>query len=167
MKLKSIPQPAGLAPDAPRIKDPVLVTLDVPVFYVTERGLVPSLRGIVCARKFATTVLANLERQALQYGFGIAHVGVFYSRPARGRDGRTLVPKRWSNHAHGTAVDFKGYVQHPDSEDPEYYDLPALKRGAPAKYAELLRTTRHAMTSAGLRPEIVDEGGWLHLGFYV
>lgn len=166
MKITPFKGKLEYAPNAPHIIDPVVVTLDVSVYYVTERGLVSSNRGIVVSRVFAETVLAAQEEEAKQYGFGIAHVGFFVSRPARDRQGRDFLPLRWSNHAKGCGEDFKGYVVTDAEGQPKLVGIQELKRTAPAKFTGLLKAVRAKLKARGLREEIVDEGTWVHLGLY-
>ena len=165
LKITKTTQPAGGPADKPRLVDPVVAGLNVPVYYMTsDRGPVPSMRGIVCTRAFAETVLTQLEEFARKYGFGLVHIGVYVARKARHADGTPIVPVRWSNHSFGEAIDFKGIItQHGEGD---LLTVPQMETGCPAKLKELLDKCRSAINGIGRRPEIVDDGGWYHLGIH-
>lgn len=160
-KTKQPPKPREY-PDAPDILDPVFAQLDVPVYYVGDGGPIPVHGPILCTRLFASTVLEEQEAWALEHGFGICHIGVTVQRPARKANGQPIIPKRWSNHAKGNAEDFKGIM------DPEgkFISFKQMKEDCPAKLADLISRIRAKIRAAKKREEIVDEGDWLHVGFF-
>jgi len=162
MRIIKTIQPSWGPSSKPHIVDPVIATLAVPVYYVTERGPVLQAKGIVCARAFAQTVLRVTEDWAMQYGFGLAHIGVYNPRKARLKNGSPITPERWSNHAYAEAWDFKGIT------DPhgELLDLNAMIAGCPKKLLELVSGCRAAIVAVHRRPEIVDEGRWEHIGMF-
>lgn len=145
---------------APRVVDSVWVTFGVPAFYTGGSEPEPAGR-VFCARAFATAVLAPLEAWATKYGFGLCHLGCYVPRQARKADGTPIKPVRWSNHAHGTGLDWSGILT-----DGRHLGIPEMKAGCPAKLKELLEVIEHSIRSKGRRPEIVDEGGWIHLGIW-
>ena len=147
--------------DKPVVKDPVVVELDVPLYFISERGPTPS-RTIFCAKSFVLTVLVPLQAIAQSQGWGLAHVGFYNPRKARHKDGTPIIPARWSNHAFGEAGDFKGFV---DAEG-ELISINDLKLKHPDVYQQVLNQCKDAITAAGRRAEIVDEGGWLHIGMW-
>lgn len=151
------------APDgAPVVHDPVSVTMDVQVLYpgsgMPERTLSP----IYCSRSFAAIVLMTMNAWAEKYGFAIVHLGVYNPRKARKADGTPILPSRWSNHAYGEAMDWAGIV----TTDGKWLKPRALRSGSPAKYRELLDSLRAVIASNHRREEIVDEGGWIHIGMF-
>ena len=164
MKITTTGQPAMRPANAPLMKNPCTVKLDVPVFYNTERGPIPSNGGIVCSSDFAKTVLAALETWAKTYHFGIVHIGCYNPRMARNMNGTPILPARWSNHAFGTAIDFAGVLV---GGSLVIVRTGELETGAAKKWAELITAVTTSITHAGYRPEVVREGGiWEHLGFY-
>jgi len=156
-------QPAWGPPGRPEIEDPVIARLTVPVYYAGEHGLIPSVNGILCARLFAHTVLLEMERFALEEQAALAHVGVYNPRKARHADGSPIVPERWSNHAYAMAMDWKGLLY---ADQRAYLDIPGLKREMPQGLECFLDACRHAIAKTARRAEIVDEGGWIHIGIY-
>ena len=163
MRLVSAKQPGNTPSGCPAIPSPVVATLDVNVYYATERGPIPSSRGILCGRMFANTVLAEQERWCKKHGFrGIVHVGILNQRPARKRNGEVILPKRWSNHARAEAEDFKGIVD----DQGRFVPVAELKVHSPVKFNELIGNCRAAIKAAKRREEFVDEGGWYHLGLW-
>jgi hypothetical protein len=151
------PGPAG----RPLILKPVRVTMDVPLYYLTDDGPTAWNHDILCSELFATTVLVTANHWAQEYGFGLVHLGFYNARQARGRNGQLLHPVRWSNHSHGDAGDFAGVMQRK-----RYLGIDALQAGAPAKLQQLLDRCRTAIMSEGRRSEIVDEGRWIHIGMF-
>lgn len=141
--------------------NPVTVTLDVPVYYVGERGSVPS-KSIFCAEAFARSVLPALQEIAQRQKWGIAHIGVYNPRKARHKDGTPITPARWSSHAYAEAMDFKGFVD----QNGELLTIKELKTKYVGITAGVIRTCTIAIQGIGRRPEIVDEGDWLHIGLW-
>lgn len=164
MRIRRTTQPGGGPEWKPLVKTPVVVTLDVLVFYCTERGPVPSLRGIMCGKVFAATVLTEMNRILGGYGFALVHIGVYVPRRARKADGTLIRPARWSNHAYGEAMDFKGIIT--ERGEGKFLDIAAMKRGCPKKLREILEACESAICARNRRPEIVDEGGWIHIGLW-
>lgn len=148
--------------DKPVVRDPVIAKPAVPLYYVTERGPLRSESGeLYCARIFAETILETLESIAiLKYGSsGVGHVGCYFPRPARYKNGMEIVPRRWSNHSYGLAIDFKGFV----GDD---LSMVSLVRMSPQQKEFIREECAAAVKDAGRKPEIIDEGGWLHLGIW-
>ncbi len=167
MNLKATSQPTWGPGNKPTLQRPVMATLDIPLFYLTQRGPVLWPHSILCDKVFATTVLAEMNDFARQYHFGLVHLGVYNPRMARRKDGTLIVPHRWSNHAYGKAMDFAGIV----TQDGEGDYLPISKmrstaHGCPKKLRDVIRDCDAAIRGAHAVPEIVDEGRWLHVGFY-
>ena len=164
MNLRSTGQQAGPPTGKPVVIDPVLVTPAVPVYFAGDHGPVPVTGPIYCSRLFATTVIAKQEAWALAHHFALVHVGVYNPRKARHADGTPIEPPRWSNHAYGGAEDWKGVIT--ENGHGQFLTVDDLQTNAPAKYRELIDAVTAAIKSAGKKPEIVDEGGWVHLGMY-
>lgn len=160
MKITKAQQPAGA--DAPIVHDPVYVTMDRPVYYVTERGPTLSVHPIFCGLAFATTVLDVMQNTVEAAGWSIAHVGVYNPRPARHKDGSLIKPKRWSNHAYAEAMDFKGVV----GANGKLVTIAEMKQRHPELLKKLLDSCAKAIAALGRRAEIVDEGGWIHIGLW-
>ena len=160
MKLAKAPQPAR-AKGAPAIVQPVFATLAVPVYY-TGSSTLQATERILCASAFAELVLRPMEDWAQKYSFAVCHLGVYACRRARKADGSPIVPVRWSNHSTGCAIDLSGIR----TADGERLDIAQMKAGCPAKLHELQLACAHTITAAGRRAEIVDEGGWLHIGIW-
>lgn len=160
-------QSADRPADAPLVDKPVLVTMALPTYYVTERGPILSTRPIFCARAFASTVLEAMHGTLETAGWSVAHVGVYNPRPARRASGALIQPVRWSNHAHGEAMDFKGIVHHAAGRDrPMLVGISEMKQRHPALLENLLAECEAAIKASGRRPEIVDEDGWYHIGLW-
>jgi len=164
MKIISAGQPKWGPANKPKIVSPVVATLDVPVFYATERGPIPSARGIICGQAFAETALLQLSTWCQEYGFALVHVGVYNPRQARKRDGSLIQPARWSNHAYAEAMDWAGIIT--SLGEGQWLRPRPMRAGIPAKLAEVLATCENAIRQAGRCPEIVDEGGWIHVGVW-
>lgn len=151
---------------APVLQDPVSVELDVPVYYVSERGPIRMFGPQYCERVFATSVLRTLNTILRDRNLGLAHLGIYNARKARRADGTAIVPSRWSNHAYGCAMDFKGVVL--PGDEPKLLDLKTMMQDA--GYRALLNDASAqcaaSIVNAQRRPEIVDEGGWVHLGIW-
>jgi hypothetical protein len=145
----------------PAIIDPVKVTLDIPVFYSGSGELQAVHSPIVCSRHLAETVLATLERELKATGKALVHLGVYCQRMARHKDGSPIVPHRISNHALGAGIDWAGYAEIDGSD---WWDV--SDDDAQPLVTHIQSAVATALTNAGLRPEIVHEGGWLHLGFF-
>ncbi|SMF94321.1 hypothetical protein SAMN02949497_1631 [Methylomagnum ishizawai] len=153
--------------DAPLVLEPCLATMDKPVYYVTERGPTLSSSPIFCGRAFADTVLAAMHDVLESAGWNIAHVGVYNPRQARRANGALIRPPRWSNHAHGVAMDFKGIVQTSNkNQTPSLVDIPLMKKRHKTLLDNLLAECKDRIKAAHRRPEIVDEGGWIHIGLW-
>lgn len=153
--------------DAPRVLNPVVATPDVATYYYD--GEMHKDKGINCSKIFAATVLRTMEEWALKYGYdGLLHIGVFNSRYARHPDQTPILPIRWSNHAYGAAMDFKGiYIESGDSK--QIMTVDQMLDGIPAKTEELIAQCATAIKKAGRKPEIVREPtaqncSWLHIG---
>jgi hypothetical protein len=147
----------------PQFDDPVNATLDCHVYVATDDGVMEGNRKIYCDRVFAVTVLKPLEAWCLKYGFGIIHIGVYYPRPARNFSGQEIKPRRWSNHAYGLAIDFKGVR---DNNGKNIY-MDKLLSESPAKMKELLININNAIKEKGRKPELVNERScWYHLGVW-
>lgn len=164
MEIKASAQSVDGPPDKPAVENPVKVTLDVPVYYMTERGPLLSKRAIFCGKAFADTVLRELNAILAAANCGLLHLGVYNPRQARKKDGTPIVPVRWSNHAYGEAVDFKGVVRNNDPDD--YLDVAGMRNRASDLLASIQAKCSAAIEAAGRRPEIVDEGGWVHIGIW-
>lgn len=165
MKVVQTRQPSGPPIDKPLIERPCVATLGVATYYYTERGAIPSNRGIVCSATFAETVLAALEAWAKRYHFAIVHIGVYNPRKARHMDGTPIIPPRWSGHARGMGIDWKGVIESGGAG--KFLTTGQLASDAPAKYQEIMHAMRVAIERVSLRPEIVEEGGsWVHAGIY-
>lgn len=151
--------------NSPQIELPVLARLSCPVFYDTGEGLKPMVSPILCARQFANSVLLALEQKCVKYGYGLVHIGVLAQRPARHANGTLIKPIRWTNHAYGRAIDWKGLVL----PGGEFQDMLALRRESPGALAEILDHITHSMRAVGIpdtRQEMVKEPNWHHCGFY-
>ena len=164
MKLTSISQPAGGPAGKPKLLSPVSAVLQSSVHYMTENGPVPSVRGIVCARTFAEVILGTMDTWALQYDFGLVHLGVYNPRTKRHRDGTDILVhghKVWSNHAFGEAIDFRGILS-----DGVFYGVDRAEQDFPKKWHELLQQLNAAMAAKGLPKEFIPEGRWQHFGIH-
>ena len=164
MRIIATSQSTWGPPDKPRVANPVKATLTIPVFYATERGPVPYTQPIFCGRVFAETVLKALERCCLGWQFGLVHIGLYNPRKARKADGKVIRPVRWSNHAYGEAMDFKGIVT--NLGQGRFYNIKRMQWGCPSKLGDVWTGCEEAIESKGLRPEIVDEQDWLHIGIW-
>jgi hypothetical protein len=164
MEIKASTQSTDGPPDKPQVENPVKVTLDVPVYYMTERGPLLSKRAIFCGKAFADTVLKELNAILGEAKCGLLHLGFYNPRKARHKDGTPIVPARWSNHAYGEAVDFKGVVRNNDPDD--FLDIAGMKQKAPELLAKIQTRCAAAIETAVRKPEIVDEGGWFHIGIW-
>jgi hypothetical protein len=164
MKIKATQQPKDAPADKPLVKQPVFAELDIPLFYATERGPMPWHHSIFCGQTFADTILAECEKLCLAENFALVHLGVYNPRKARHKNGTEIKPTRWSNHAYGEAMDFKGIMT--DNGAGQFLDIKALKAERPDFLATLKQACETAINSKGRQAEIVDEGGWLHLGIW-
>ncbi len=161
MKVEPSEQPVGGPPGKPLIENPVKVTLDIPVFYATERGPVPWNHSIICGKAFADTVLKECESLMQDRGLGLVHLGFYNPRQARRKDGTIIQPPRWSNHAYGEAMDFKGVIT--ESGEGEFLEVADMESDVLDK---IIESCRSAIEAAGRKPEIVDEGSWYHIGLW-
>lgn len=150
--------------DKPAVANPVEVTLDIPVFYMSDRGPVVSTHPIFCGRAFADTVLTQVNTLLQGNGLGLVHLGVYNPRKARRADGSPIVPERWSNHAFGEAMDFKGVTQG-DNPD-QFTDVRRMATQMTQLLQQLRSNCDTAITGIRRRPEIVDEVNWLHVGIW-
>ena len=152
-------------PDKPLVQDPVKVTMDIPLFYVTERGLIPWQHSIFCSRAFADTVLQVMNVTLGALGLGMGHIGFYAPRQAKKKDGSLIQPVRWSNHAYGEAVDWKGIM----TANGEFRGVDIIHDAA-AMDLTLLREIwgkcGAAIMAIGRKPEIVSEGSWIHIGLW-
>jgi len=162
MKLKSTTQSTQEPANKPQVLSPVLVTLDSPVYYYGNNILEISKSGIYCSAIFASTILLNIDSVCTKYGVGIAHLGIYNPRQARGKNGVPLVPERWSNHAFGNAIDFKGVVF--ENSLISVKDLPKSK--FPNLLSEIIDTCKDGIILIKRKPEIVNETEWYHIGLY-
>jgi hypothetical protein len=143
----------------PIVVRPVRVWLDIPVFYATENGFVPSNGGIYCAELFSQCVLKPINEYCKMRNFSFVHIGCYNPRPARKKNGDPILDvngaMRWSNHAFGSAIDAKGVIL--DGE----FRLFTLKEDK-----EMFDKIIQNIFQAGKKPEIVDEKGWWHIGYF-
>lgn len=158
------PCAAQPAPDgAPAVVSPCLAHMSVPLFYPDNLTHLPKPwhHDIYCAEPFAQTILATLDRLLAERGLGLVHLGIYNPRQARHRDGTPIQPPRWSNHAYGSAIDFWGVVLADGTPMPwaRMKKFGVLTKSIPDQCGAVL-------AKAGLRPEIVDESSWLHLGYF-
>jgi len=165
MLITSTGQSSLPPPDKPLVEDPVKVTMDIPLFYVTERGPTPWPHSIFCSRVFAETVLKAMNDLLFLKHMGMVHIGFYNPRQARKKDGSLIEPVRWSNHAYGEAMDWKGVMtaaavfQGVDV----VHDTTAMDR---ALLQEIWNRCSAAILAIGRRPEIVNEGAWIHIGLW-
>jgi len=164
MEIRASTQSTDGPPDKPEVENPVKVTLDVPSYYMTERGPLLSKRAIFCGKAFADTVLTELNAILSAAQCGLLHLGFYNPRKARDKNGKTFIPERWSNHAFGEAVDFKGVVRNNDPDD--FLDIAGMKQKAPELLTRIQTRCAAAIEAAGRKAEIVDEGGWFHIGIW-
>lgn len=150
--------------DKPRVLNPVLVEMDIPLFYMTERGPVPWQHKVFCGRAFAETVLKAINQLFRERGLGMVHIGFYNPRKARRKDGTPIVPARWSNHAYGEAVDFKGVTRGGSAD--EFVSIRQMKTSMTEELTLLKSGCEAAIVALGRKPEIVDEGDWLHIGLW-
>lgn len=164
MKIQPTKQPLA-PPGRPDITRPVLVGMDVPLYYLQTAGH-PVLweHDIFCSDDFAAHVLVLLNHWAKKHAFAVVHLGVYNARKARHKDGTPIVPARWSNHAYGEAMDFAGII--PALGQGKFMTIEEMQDGCPAKLNDLSHLVRSAILGEGRQPEIVDEGGWIHLGMF-
>ena len=165
MKITKSAQPTCAPANKPKITDPVTAVLEVPVYYNTERGPVPSNNKLFAAGILAETVLAELEKWAKKYNFALVHIGLYNPRPARRADGTPILvhgKPRWSGHAYALGIDWKGIIT--DGGHGDFLNTDELDAGAPAKFQELLHNVRAAIAAQHRNAEIVKEPGWYHLG---
>ncbi len=83
---------------------------------------------------------------------------------ARRKDGTLIQPVRWSNHAYGEAVDFKGVVT--ENGAGEFLGIAEMKEQCPDKLDFLIDACNQAIIAIQRKPEIVDEGDWCHIGLW-
>jgi hypothetical protein len=164
MEIQASVQSDSPPPDKPLVENPVKVKMDVTVYYQTERGPTLSNSRIFCGKAFADTVLTEINAIMQEHGLGLVHLGFYNPRKARKKDGTPIVPTRWSNHAYGEAMDFKGVVRGNDPDN--FADIAAMKQQLPEILQRIQTRCAAAIEAAGRRPEIVDEGGWFHIGLW-
>lgn len=164
MVVKPGVRPGNGPPGKPVISDPVNVTMDIPLYYATERGPVVWNHSIFCGRAFANTVLKQCSTILAEYNFALVHLGVYNPRKARHRDGTDIVPVRWSNHAYAEAMDFKGVIT--EGGEGKFLDIVAMKKQCPEALNKLTDSCRNSIEEIGRKPEIVDEVSWLHIGLW-
>jgi hypothetical protein len=165
VKITPSAQPTCPPANKPKITEPVTAKLEVPVYYNTERGPVPSNNKLFAAEVLAETVLAELEQWAKKYHFALVHIGLYNPRPARTASGAPILKNgkpRWSGHAYALGIDFKGIIT--ENGDGDFLDTNALADGAPKKFQELLHNVRTAIAAKHREAEIVKEPSWYHLG---
>lgn len=150
-------QPAGYPKGKPLIVDPVYAELIIPLFYTGW----PWLHPFLCSCTFARTVLQSMEDILLSVGCGLDHLGCYVARKARDRHGNELVPERWSNHAYGEAMDWRGITRNGIA-----ITVNEMKEKETALLDKVINGVTEAITKTGRKPEIVDEGGWIHVGLW-
>ena len=161
MEKEIIDQPSGGPPDKPLIKNPVEVTMDFPVYYADDSGLKLN-HSVICGEAFADTVFKECERIFQEQNLALVHIGFYAPRLARRKDGTLIEPPRWSNHAYGEAMDFKGVIT--DSGEGEFLGIADMESTMPETLREIVESCERAITDAGREPEIVHEGNWYHVG---
>jgi hypothetical protein len=164
MHIETTKQPTDGPANKPTVVNPVLVTMDIPLFYATERDPVPWHHSIFCGKAFADTVLVECEKLLKEEGSALVHLGVYNPRQARHKDGTPIVPPRWSNHAYGEAMDFRGIIT--DNGNGHFLGISDLKKQKPNFLNELTSACKAAIIALHRKEEIVDEGGWLHMGLW-
>jgi hypothetical protein len=164
MTIEPTQQPSDGPADKPIVKNPVRVTMDLPLFYATERGPVAWNHSIFCGKAFADTVLKQCSEILTEYNYALVHLGVYNPRQARHKDGSLIQPPRWSNHAYAEAMDFKGVIT--DGGEGTFLDIAAMKSTCPDKLQRLLDACHDSIVALGRKPEIVDERGWYHIGLW-
>lgn len=146
----------------PQLTDPVNALFNCRIFYATDEGIIDGGRRFFCERIFAITVLSEIENWCLKYGFGMVHIGSYNPRYARHKNGTEIKPRRWSNHAYGLAIDFKGIKDN----NGRFISFENMQLQCPAKLNELIGNIKHAIAGKNRRAEIVDEGQWVHIGIW-
>lgn len=164
MKIEDTQQPSYGPPNKPLIGNPVKVTLDLPIFYATERGPVAWPHSILCGQAFAETVLTDCERILKNYNYALVHLGIYNPRYARRKNGTDIKPLRWSNHAYGEAMDFKGIIA--DSGEGDFLDIESMMSKCPDRLDEIIDACLKAINAIGREPEIVNEDSWYHIGLW-
>lgn len=162
MIISNSPQHPSRPAEAPLVANPVLVRMDRPVYYVTERGPTLASSPIFCGQAFADTVLKAMHDVLETAGWSIAHIGVYNPRLARKASGAPIIPKRWSNHAYGEAMDFKGII----TPKGNLIDIRQMREQHGPLLQNLLSVCQIRTNKARRRAEIVDEGGWYHIGLW-
>jgi hypothetical protein len=146
----------------PPVVEPVHVILDIPVYYKQYGDeILPVHAPIVCSRHLSETILAVLERELKAAGKALVHLGVYCQRMARHKDGTPIHPKRFSNHALGAGIDWAGYAELDGSD---WWDV--SNDEAQPLVLRIQTAVSASLSAAGLRQEIVNEGDWLHLGYF-
>lgn len=150
----------------PKLMEPVNAEMSVEVkYYAGENDLRDWLRPFYCERVFANTILRSIGTWCVKWGFkGFVHIGCYNARKARHLDGTLIKPTRWSNHAYGLAVDFKGILD----EHGNFVTFKELRDNAPMKWNELLNNIKTAIEGLGNTMEVKDEGNglYIHLGIW-
>ncbi|MBD9358619.1 hypothetical protein [Methylomonas albis] len=164
MQIQATDQSHDGPSNKPQVDTPVLAKLDIPLFYATERGPIPWQHSVFCGKAFAETVLTECEKLFQDNNYGLVHIGVYNPRQARHKDGTPIIPIRWSNHAYGEAMDFKGVYT--DNGNGEFLGIARMKAEIPGFLNSLHTACETAVTAINRKPEIVDEGDWLHLGIW-
>lgn len=164
MKISPCGQSTLPPPDKPLVQNPVLVSMDVPLYYMTEHGPVGWAHDVFCGKAFADTVLEQLNQMFKDSGRGLVHIGFYNPRKARRKDGSPVTPERWSNHAYAEAVDFKGLVL--DGDPGRFVSIAGMKASMPSQLSEIRSRCERAINAIGRRAEMVDEGEWLHMGLW-
>lgn len=155
-------QQSGGPADKPVVKSPVTAKLPVPTYVYTSKPV--ETKHIYCAKIFSDTVLSKISTILAKRDLALVHVGVYVPRKARKANGEPIVPERWSNHAYGEAMDFKGVIT--DNGKGKYLSIPEMKEEYPDLLQEIQTSSRDAILRENRRPEIVDEGGWIHIGLF-
>jgi hypothetical protein len=162
-------EPVRIAParpiGAPQLIDPVNVRLAARLHYADGQTLVPVRSPLYCERVFADTVLTVLDTIAAEHQIGLVYLGLYNPRAARRKDGSPIKPERWSNHAYGLALDFKGIMG--SNGAGQYLPVSAMRSLVWNEMLVDIETRcRNAIAAAGRKAEIVDEGAWIHFGIW-
>jgi hypothetical protein len=156
-------QPNWGPPDKPLVKNPVKVTMDIPIYY-SEAGGFTLNKSIICGEAFADTVLKECEKILQVQDLALVHLGFYNPRKARRKDGSIIKPVRWSNHAYGEAVDFKGVIK--GSGEGDFLGIAEMESTMPETLKKIVESCERAIIAAGRKPEIVHEGDWYHIGLW-
>lgn len=135
--------------DIPNVKYPCLAKPDIKVYYSESLIL---QKEVYCDKTFSDIVLTEFNDNKVD----IIHRGIYNPRLARDSKGVELVPKRWSNHAYGTSIDFLGF----------YINERIIVDYNNVKFHIILRNIQKRCDVLGLKTEFVNENAWFHIGFF-